>query len=261
MTQLQTIALNLLDEPTDAHRINVDEAQLGELADSIRDIGLLNPIIVRPVEGGRYEIVAGHRRFMAHKMMSLKEIACFVRDATDSEAEQGRFAENLQREQLSPMEEAVAINRYIERTGKTTKEVARALNRTEWWVAHRAALMAMPGELCDMVHTGKLPAGSALELAKVSDDSHRKYLLEFAVRSGANVAVIREWVNQWELQQLNSPSEQAPRPEMPDAGQEIVITMPCYLCGDAHPYQQLIIARVCRACDGTVRNGDKTVGI
>jgi ParB family chromosome partitioning protein len=253
MTQLQNIALDQLNEPGDAHRINVDEQQLGELADSIRDIGLLNPIIVRPVEDGRFEIIAGHRRFMAHRMLSLPEIACFVRDATDSEAEQGRFAENLQREQLSPMEEAVAIQRYIERTGKTAKEVARALNRTEWWVSHRVALVAMPGELCDMVHAGKLPAGSALELAKVTDDDHRKYLLEYAVRSGANVAVIREWVSTWETQQMHNPAEKAPLPVMPDAGQEVVVTMPCYLCGTAHPYQQLIIARVCRACDGEVK--------
>ena len=253
MTQLQTIPLDQLKEPAGAHRLNVDEQQLGELADSIRDIGLLNPIIVRPVESGRFEIIAGHRRFMAHGMLGLKEIACFVRDATDSEAEQGRFAENLQREQLSPMEEAVAINRYIERTGKTTKEVARALNRTEWWVSHRVALMQMPGELCDMVHTGKLPAGSALELAKVTDDEHRRYLLEYAVRSGANVGVIREWVNQWEAQQLHNPAEKAPLPVMPDAGQEVIVTMPCYLCGTAHDYRQLIIARVCKTCDGEVK--------
>ena len=253
MTQLQTISLDLLDEPTDAHRINVGEQQLGELADSIRDVGLLNPIIVRPVEGGRFEIIAGHRRFMAHHMLSLREIACFVREATDEEVEQGRFAENLQREQLSPMEEAVAIQRYMEREGKSTKETARALNRSEWWVTHRVALVSMPPELCDMVHTEKLAAAAALELAKVTDDDHRRYLLEYAVRSGANVAVLREWVNSWETQQLNNPAEKAPLPAMPDAGQEIVITMPCYLCGTAHPYQQLIIARVCRACDGEVK--------
>lgn len=252
MTQLKNIALDLLDEPVAAHRINVDEQQLGELADSIRDVGLLNPIIVRPVEGGRFEIIAGHRRFMAHRMLGREEIMCIVRDATEDEAEQGRFAENLQREQLSPMEEAVAINRYIETTGKDAHAVARALNRSEWWVKHRIALMAMPPELCDMVHAEKLAAGSALELAKVADDEHRRYLLEYAVRSGANVGVIREWVNQWELQQLSNPAEKAPLPEMPVAGQEIVITMPCYLCGIAHDYRQLIIARVCRTCNEEV---------
>ena len=253
MTQLQTISLDLLDEPADAHRINVDEAQLGELANSIRDIGLLNPIIVRPVEGGRFEIIAGHRRFMAHRMLSLREIACFVREASDNEVEQGRFAENLQREQLSPMEEAVAIARYMEREGKDAKTTARALNRSEWWVKHRVALVSIPPELCDMVHTEKLSASTALELAKVTDDDHRRYLLEYAVRSGANVGVIREWVNTWETQQLHNPAEKAPLPVMPDAGQEVIVTMPCYLCGVAHDYRQLIIARVCRACDGEVK--------
>ena len=253
MTRLETIALELLDEPADAHRINMDETQLGELADSIRDIGLLNPIIVRPTGNGRYEIIAGHRRCVAHRMLSLREIACFVRDASDDEVEQGRFAENLQREQLSPMEEAVAIARYMEREGKDVKATARALNRSEWWVTHRVALMSMPPELGDMVHAEKLAAGAALELAKVTDDDHRSYLLEYAVRSGANIAVLREWVNSWESQQLNNPAEKAPLPAMPDAGQEVIVTMPCYLCGTPHDYRQLIIVRVCRACDGEVK--------
>jgi ParB family chromosome partitioning protein len=253
MTQLQTIALDLLDEPADAHRINISEQQLGELADSIRDIGLLNPIIVRPVEGGRFEIIAGHRRFMAHRMLSRTEIVCFVREASDNEVEQGRFAENLQREQLSPMEEAVAIQRYMEREGKDAKATARSLNRSEWWVAHRVALISMPPELCDMVHTDKLAAGAALELAKVRDDKHRRYLLEYCVRSGASVAVVREWVSAWELQQMNAPDEDAPRPDMPVEGQEIIIQMPCYLCGAAHDHRALIIARVCRSCDGAVK--------
>lgn len=253
MTQLRDIALDLLDEPADAHRINVDETQLHELADSIRDIGLLNPIIVRPVTNDRFEIIAGHRRFMAHRMLRLTEIACFVRDATDTEAEQGRFAENLQREQLSPMEEAVAIQRYQATTSKNAKEVARALNRSEWWVTHRLQLMAMPAELCDMVHSEKLAAAAALELAKVTDDNHRRYLLEYAIRSGANITVIREWVNQWEIQQLNNPAEKAPLPEMPVEGQELIIQMPCYLCGAPHDYRVLIIARVCKRCNKTVK--------
>lgn len=253
MTELKIIALLDLDEPPAAHRINIDEQQLSELADSIRDMGLLNPIIVRPLAGGRHEIIAGHRRFMAHQMLGLEAIACFVREADDTQAEASRFAENLQREQLSPMEEAVAIKRYRDTNGKSVKEIARALNRTEWYVSHRLALIAMPPELCDLVHTDKLAAGAALELAKVTDDAHRKYLLEYAVRSGANVMVLREWVNTWEAQQLNSPGVTAPLPEMPVAGQEIIITMPCYLCGEAHDYRQLVIARVCKACDATIQ--------
>ena len=253
MNTLKNIPLELLDEQTAAHRLNMDEAQLGELAESIRDVGLLNPIIVRPIEGGRYEIIAGHRRFIAHGTLGRTEIMCIVRDATDNEVEQGRFAENLQREQLSPMEEAVAIQRYMEREGKDAKATARALNRSEWWVTHRVALMSMPAELCDMVHTEKLAAGAALELAKVTDDDHRKYLLEYAVRSGANVTVLREWVSSWVSQQLNNPSEKAPLPMMPDAGQEVVVTMPCYLCGVAHDYRQLIITRVCRQCNEEVK--------
>jgi len=253
MTELRTIPLDMIDEPTTAHRVDIDEQALNELADSIAQVGLLSPIVVRPVEGGRYEIVAGHRRYLAHRRLSRPDILCIVRVADTAQAEVERFAENLQRQELSPMEEAVAISRYIETTGMDTKQVARALARTEWWVTHRLALLEMPPELGDMVHTGQLAAAAALALAKVTDDRHRRYLLEYAVRSGASVAVIREWVAQWELQMATAPDGAAPLPEMPADGQPVIVQMPCHICGTPHDHRQLIIARVCRACDGELR--------
>lgn len=253
MSTLQKIGIVLLNEPATAHRINIDEHQLYELAESIRDVGLLNPIVVRAVAGGRFEIIAGHRRYLAHKILGRADIECVVREADDAGTEQSRFAENLQREQLSPMEEGIAIQRYAESTGRDTHAIARALNRSEWWVNHRLALVRMQPELCDQVHAGKLPAGAALELAKIPDDRHRNYLLEYAVRSGASVAVIREWVNRWELDQLQNPGAEPSQPALPDAGQAIIIQMPCYLCGTAEDHRELLIARVCRKCDGEVK--------
>lgn len=254
MTTLLQISLDQIDEPNNAHRLTMDETALNELADSIRDVGLLNPIVVRPTSDDRYEIIAGHRRYLAMRQLRLPHTMALVRDADNDTSEAARFAENLQREQLSPMEEAVAITRYIDTSGKDIKQVARALNRSEWWVLHRVALLAMPDELKDMVHAGKLAAGAAIEIAKITDDSHRRYLMDFAVRSGATVGVIREWVNQWELQQSLNPDAEPPKPPMPVEGQEVIISMPCYLCGVAHDHRVLTVQRVCRKCDYQVNH-------
>lgn len=248
MTELREIDLDLIDEPTNAHRLGMSSSGLDELADSIKAMGLLNPIIVRPVDGERFEIIAGHRRYIAHRMLRRPTILCVVRTADDNATEDARFAENLQREQLSPMEEAVSIIRYMEQSGKDTKAVAKALNRTEWWVSHRVALHSMPDELKDLVHQETLAAGAALELAKVTDDAHRRYLTEFTVRSGANVGVVREWVNQWEISKLADPDADAPKPDLPPVGQEVIVTIPCYLCGEAHDHRAMAIVRVCKPC-------------
>lgn len=256
MTELKTLRLDQIAEPTDAHRVTMSETALNELADSIQAIGLLNPIIVRRSDGEQFEIIAGHRRYIAHRMIGRETIEAFVRDATNDQMEDARFAENLQREQLSPMEEAVSVSRYMERSGKKIEQVARALNRTPWWVEHRLALLGMPGRLGDLVHSGDLPAGAALELAKVEDEKHREYLIEFAIRSGAAVAVVREWVNAWKLSKLHNPNAEPPKPDMPIEGQELIIQMPCFLCGDAHDHRKLRIVRVCNTCTAQVANAN-----
>lgn len=248
MTTITTIPLSLIDEPTDAHRITIDETAMQELADSIRDIGLLQPIIVRPTTDDRYEIIAGHRRYIAHRMLGRHEIECCIRHDDETAAESARFAENLQRSALSPMEEATSLARYIERTGKSTADVARAISRSTWWVEHRLALLDMPDRLCELTHTGELPAGAALELAKVTDTAHREYLTDFAVRSGAAVPVIREWVHAWKLSHAKDPHAEPPKPDMPVEGETVTITIPCYLCGTPHDYRTLKITRVCRDC-------------
>lgn len=252
MTEITAIPLTNIDEPDEAHRLTFDEQALWSLADSIRDVGQLTPIIVRRAPGDRFEIIAGHRRFMATRMLHRNTIDCIVRDADYIATEDARFAENLHREQLSAMEEAVSVARYMERTGRDTKSTARALNRTEWWVNTRLALMAAPDELKELVHAGELAGGAAIELAKVSDEQHRRYLTSFATRSGASIAVVREWVSAWELSHAQDPNAEAPKPELPPPGQEVIVTIPCFVCGEAHDHRKLDIVRLCRRCHAAV---------
>jgi ParB/RepB/Spo0J family partition protein len=246
--KVEPIPMELIDPPADAHRLTMDEQRLYELADSIRDVGLLQPIILTQKEG-RYEIVAGHRRFVAHKVLNRDTIEAIVQQGEWTlQSEASRFAENLQRADLTPIEEAVAILRLSEATGATSKDIARKVNMSEHWVESRLALLEAPDDLQQHVHGGTLKMTSALILARCTDEGHRKYLTAYALRSGASAAVLREWVSAWELS-VKEGELTPPVPAM-DQGNSgpVTIQMPCFICAEPHDHTALIILRGCRPC-------------
>ena len=249
---LMKILMCEIEPPAKAHRLEMDEPRMWELADSIRDVGLLNPIIVRQHGASGYEIIAGHRRYIAHQMLNLTEIDCILRTATDAQTEIERFTENLQRDDLSPMEEAIAVTRLAEETQADATSIAHQLRRSESWVRQRFDLMALPQELKDNVHTKHLPVSTALVLARVSDDAHRAYLLDYALKSGASASVIRTWVGEWELAAQAGNADTAPKPVIGAPMKEIIIQIPCYTCHEPTDHREMAIVRLCRACAGMV---------
>lgn len=251
----RTLRLDQIAVPADVHRIDINDHELRDLAASIEQLGLLNPINVSDNGNDSYTLVAGHRRYLACQMLHRTHIDCTILTGSKRDTEAARFAENMHRAQLTPMEEAYAIQHQHTHNVIPVATIARMLHRSEDWVEQRLALVKMPPELCDLVHRGSLPIGSALALANVTDDAHRRYLTTYATTAGAAVTVIREWVKQWQLTITLDPSADAPRPEMPEPGAPVVVTMPCYCCGDPHPYQFLRVARMCAPCAEVIARG------
>lgn len=244
----ETLRLHQIIVPEHIHRITIDQDALQTLADSIKENGLINPITVVDNGDDTYTLRAGHRRLLAHEILGRSTIEAIVRDGSVRDTEGITFAENLEREQLSPMEEAYAIKHEHEDNLVSVKQMAKRINRSEEWIRQRLALVHMPPDLCELVHQRKLPIGSAIALATVSDDVHRHYLQTYALDAGATVAVIGEWVRQWQLAAELGFATAAPKPPMPEPGQPITITMPCWICNAAHPYDQLRVFRVCNEC-------------
>lgn len=249
---VQLIGLDLIDPPGYAHRVDIDEKALYELADSIKTIGLRQAIEVRPREGGRYEIISGHRRYLAHVQLRLPNIRAVVTDADDVTTERLRATENLQRENLSPMEEARAMGRLSELDNLNAEQLAHKLSRSVWWVEHRLALLALPDDLQELVHTKELSASHGMLLAEIDDEQHRRYLTRYALEGGASVAVMREWVRQYQVSKEYDPQAEAPKPEIPAPGQPVVIMMPCFTCGDTIAHTALHIVRVCTSCQAEI---------
>lgn len=142
-------------------RRQFDEEPLRELAESIAQHGVLQPLLVRPLPDGGYQLVAGERRWRAARMAGLTEVPVVIREMTEREAAELALIENLQREDLNPMEEAEGYRTLMETYGLTQEEAARAVNKSRPAVTNALRLLHLPKEVGALVESGKLSAGHA----------------------------------------------------------------------------------------------------
>ena len=171
------IDLSLIDRNQSQPRKNFDEKALKELAHSIKQHGIIQPIVLRKV-GDRYQIVAGERRFRASKMVGLKKIPAVIKEFTEREMSEVAIIENLQREDLNPIESAKAIQNLIECYNLTQETVADRIGKSRSAVTNTLRLLTLPNEIIELVEQSKLSAGHARTLLAVEDSSKQK---EFAL--------------------------------------------------------------------------------
>ncbi len=149
-------------------RTRMDEASLAELADSIRARGVIQPIVVRPVDGGKYEILAGERRWRAARMAGQERVPALIREVPDEVALGIGLIENIQREDLNPIEEGNGLRRLIEEFKLTHEEVARAVGRSRAAVTNLLRLLDLAPSVQDMLQDGKIDMGHARALLSLS---------------------------------------------------------------------------------------------
>ena len=167
---LRTVAVaDLLPSPFNP-RQHFDESELAELAQSIREKGLLQPILVRPAEQpGRYEIVAGERRWRAAQMAGVHEVPVIVRELEEREALEVALIENVQRTDLNALEEALGYRRLIDQFGYTQQQLAEIIGKSRSHVANTLRLLNLPDEVQAMIRDGQLSAGHARALVATDD--------------------------------------------------------------------------------------------
>lgn len=203
-----TIEISKITRNLNQPRKNFDETALQELADSIRQNGVLQPILVRKV-GGKYQIVAGERRYQASKLAGLKEIPAVVRDIDDKEVFQLALIENLQRSDLSPMEEAKGYRQLIDSQGLTQEGLAKILSKSRSVIANTLRLMDLPMVVQEMIEQGLLTAGHARAILAVPTEEGRVELAQKVVKDNLTV---RQTEN---LATLFSVEKEASRPRVP----------------------------------------------
>ncbi len=170
----------------DQPRKSFDETQLSELSDSIKQNGVLQPILVRK-KGEKYEIVAGERRYQASKLAGLKEIPAIVREIDDAEVFQLALIENLQRSDLTPIEEARGYRQLLDTKGLTQEGLAKILSKSRSAIANTLRLMDLPQEVQDMMEEGQITAGHARAILAVPSEEGRIKLAQKVVAENLTV--------------------------------------------------------------------------
>ena len=169
-------------------RKKFEDESMAELAASIREHGVLQPIVVRPVEAGKYEVVAGERRLRAAGMGGLERIPVVIREIGEHEASELALIENLQREDLSPVEEALAFREMIEQYGYTQEKLAERIGKSRSYVANALRILNLCSEVRDMVERGELSAGHARAILGVAkDEKEQVKIARRIVRFGLSV--------------------------------------------------------------------------
>ena len=160
----KTLRITEIEPNREQPRKNFSDEAITALAESIRDHGMLQPILVRPMEDGSYRIVAGERRWRAARMLGLDEVPVNIKEMTDTEAAQLALIENLQRENLNPVEEALGFKELIEKYGMTQDAVAKTIGRSRSSVSNSMRILALPDRILNMVEDGELSLGHAKAL-------------------------------------------------------------------------------------------------
>ena len=178
-----TLRLSQIEPNRDQPRKIFSEEALNELADSIREHGVLQPLLVRPLPGGSYQLVEGERRWRASRMAGLQEVPVVIREMDEEQAMEIALIENLQREDLNAIEEATGYKQLMERYGMTQEQVAKRVGKSRPAIANALRLLNLPQKVMDMVGEGKVSPGHARALLAF-DDQDRIVEIAQKVKTG-----------------------------------------------------------------------------
>jgi ParB family transcriptional regulator, chromosome partitioning protein len=175
-------------------RMVFDEEAMNELVESVREVGLLQPIVVRPLGGARFELVMGERRWRAAQLASLDTIPAIVRETADHALLRDALLENLHRVQLNPLEEAAAYQQMLEDFGCTQEELANRIKRSRPQISNTIRLLKLPPTVQRRVAAGVLSAGHAKALLAIEDPDGQERLAQRVVAEGLSVRAVEELV-------------------------------------------------------------------
>lgn len=204
------LKISLIDPKADQPRKYFDKEALEQLSSSIAEHGVLQPILVREYGDGRYQIIAGERRFRASKLAGLTEIPAIVLEHDDKKAAEIALIENVQREDLNPLEEALGYKTLAEEYEMTQEELSARVGKSRSAIANTLRLLDLPDEILTLVASKELSAGHARTLLGVKDRDNMILLAQRAVEDDLSVRVLEE-----EVKRINKPKKEEVEEEIP----------------------------------------------
>lgn len=241
------VPLDLIDEPAGVIRIEISDEGIAELADSIQSIGQLQAILLRPV-GDRFEIVFGHRRFLAIKVLGRTEIRAEVKELNDVEVALMRASENIIALRLSPIEEGAVYLDLLDVHKLSLDEVGKRMGISIGVVKRRMDLLKMPPCLQKAIHSKQINYGVAEELWSLGDLGKIDYYLAFAVEHGATVLVVRAWVQDEKKKMRTQQGDVGGTGSLANPMEKRPVFVPCDVCLEAMELGTETIIRACEVC-------------
>ena len=251
-TTVKEISLALIDEPKGIVRMDIDPNYISDLAQSISEIGLLQPILLA-IDNERFEIVAGHCRYLACRTLELPTIKAFVRQMTQLEIGLARATENINRRDLTPIEEAATYKNLLDEYGLTYEQVARKMAKSAGTIKRRMDLLKMPPQLQKAVHGKQISISVAEQLWTISDQNDLDYYLSFAVDGGCTKETARAWAQDWrkKKRQQKNPGVEGVQDVAPTEPRPVYVS--CDLCTGPMEIGQETVLRLCPDCTRTIK--------
>lgn len=250
---LKSVAMLEILEPKNPTRFSLERDGLEELAESMKKLGLLQPILLRP-ENGLFRIEAGHRRFLAAQILGWKNIDAIIQESTSEDhLHLERAHENLIRADLNPVEESKIVWDLVYEDGRGVEKAAKLLCKTLSWVETRLEIAKFPDDLKESLTRREIKVAVAKELSKVKNMETRGRLLKSAVEYGASAVVVRQWCNDSQVGIFLENQEVASAIGDMVAIERSQVTMPCRICDCSQLIDVLRHIWICPDCLGAVR--------
>lgn len=218
-SSVKNVPLDRIEANPNQPRLAFDQTSLDELTASVREHGVLQPILVRPLPGNRYQLVAGERRWRASTAAGLATIPALIEDIDDETALEIAVIENLQREDLSPLDEAMIYDKMIHQHGYSIRRLAQKLGKDKGYLENRLRLADAPPEIRELVSLRKDTLSHAYELLKIEDPKKRKRLADQVAQGALSLVKLREKV-EGRPARASRATEDTAKPQPGDAADE-----------------------------------------
>ncbi len=251
------ISIEMVDEPEGSIRLDIEDDAVKTLSDSINALGLLQAILVRPKKD-RFEIIYGHRRFLACRLLGMPKIRATVRELTDVQAAMMRATENVERVDISPIEEAAVYKDLLETHKLSLDKIAGMMGKSGSIIKRRLDLLRMPDCLQQAIHLKEIPYSVGEVLWQLQDKTDIEYYLAFAIENGASRSTVVQWVKDCKDKRRQTENTGAGGGGGSSPMESTPQYIACDTCRNAMEIGKETILRVCPICTGVIKQALET---
>lgn len=248
MSKIENIPIDKLLAPKNDHRFSTDFVKDQELVNSIKSLGIIEPLIVSK-SNNKFEIVIGHRRYKAAMQAGLTSCDCIVVRGKDEDLEMLKLHENLHRLPLSHVEQATTFEYMKDEFNLTIDRISILTGKSNAYISQHMSLIHSDPVLIQDVHEGRIKFSVARELLRCDSMEDLTYLREWSAKDGTSVEIVKNWVDEANRKRATEPIQESPHTPPTISTQPILPVFLCQACEQTHPIRVLTVARMCPDCN------------